>query len=269
MKRAGSRPGWFASAGSGLVRNSGVRVAAGVTVVAVLGVAGGFGLAAPAHAEARPDERNEAPAEAYSAPEPQAYVPRDPEPAAVDEPIVDDFELDLSSEDFPEPAYDAYEPAGEELAAVESQRQPEPEYQEPAYETPYQQEADSWPASEEPSLELAWTIARRRREARDFPGHSRILRELEEGPSRRRVGLGIEGRQPVRDGAEITAPNGSVVGRVTSGGFGPSVGGPVAMGYVAAPFAAEGTELRAAVRDKSVPVAVVPLPFYRTRYLKA
>lgn len=115
---------------------------------------------------------------------------------------------------------------------------------------------------------LAWTIGKRRREARDFPGHSRILRELEEGPSRRRVGLKVEGRQPVRDGAEITAPNGSVVGRVTSGGFGPSVGGPIAMGYVAAPFAAEGTELKAAVRDKTVPVAVVPLPFHQTRYRK-
>lgn len=115
---------------------------------------------------------------------------------------------------------------------------------------------------------LAWTIGKRRRAARDFPGHSRILRELEEGPSRRRVGLKVEGRQPVRDGAEITAPNGSVVGRVTSGGFGPSVGGPIAMGYVAAPFAAEGTELLAAVRGRTLPVAVVPLPFQQTRYRK-
>jgi len=115
---------------------------------------------------------------------------------------------------------------------------------------------------------LAWTIAPRRRQARDFPGHRRILRELEEGPSRQRVGLRVEGRVPVRDGAELASEGGSPVGRVTSGGFGPSIGAPIAMGYVASPFAALGTRLLASVRGKAQPVTVAPLPFQPTRYRK-
>ena len=115
---------------------------------------------------------------------------------------------------------------------------------------------------------VAWTIGTRRRQARDFPGASRILREIAEGPSRIRVGLKVEGRQPVRDGAELTSPSGSVVGRVTSGGFGPSVGGPIAMGYVATPFGKLGTSLNATVRGKPQPVTVVQLPFHRTSYRK-
>jgi aminomethyltransferase len=115
---------------------------------------------------------------------------------------------------------------------------------------------------------VAWTIGTRRRQARDFPGASRILREIAEGPSRIRVGLKVEGRQPVRDGAELTSTSGSVVGRVTSGGFGPSVGGPIAMGYVATPFGKVGTSLNATVRGKPQPVTVVPLPFHRTSYRK-
>ncbi len=116
---------------------------------------------------------------------------------------------------------------------------------------------------------VAWTIGTRRRQARDFPGASRILREIAEGPSRIRVGLKVEGRQPVRDGAELTSPSGSVVGRVTSGGFGPSVGGPIAMGYVATPFGKVGTALNANVRGKPQPVTVVQLPFHRTSYRKS
>jgi aminomethyltransferase len=115
---------------------------------------------------------------------------------------------------------------------------------------------------------LAWVIPKRRREARDFPGHRRILRELEEGASRKRVGLKVEGRQPVRDGAEITSESGSVVGRVTSGGFAPSLNAPIAMGYVASPFAKLGTKLFATVRGKAQPVSVTALPFVPTRYHK-
>jgi aminomethyltransferase len=115
---------------------------------------------------------------------------------------------------------------------------------------------------------LAWVIPKRRREARDFPGHRRILREIEEGPSRKRVGLKVEGRQPVRDGAEITSESGSVVGRVTSGGFAPSLNAPIAMGYVASPFAKLGTKLFATVRGKAQPVSVTALPFVPTRYHK-
>ncbi|HKY93702.1 MAG TPA: glycine cleavage system aminomethyltransferase GcvT [Kiloniellales bacterium] len=115
---------------------------------------------------------------------------------------------------------------------------------------------------------LAWVIPTRRRAARDFPGHSRILRQIEEGPPRKRVGLKVEGRQPVRDGAEITSESGSVVGRVTSGGFAPSLNAPIAMGYVASPFAKLGTKLFATVRGKAQPVSVTRLPFVPTRYHK-
>lgn len=120
---------------------------------------------------------------------------------------------------------------------------------------------------------IAWTIGTRRRKEANFPGAPRILREIAEGPSRLRVGLKVEGRLPVREGAELTSPladgqPGSVVGRVTSGGFAPSLGGPIAMGYVAAPFARTGTPLLASVRGKQQPVSVVPLPFYRTSYRK-
>jgi len=115
---------------------------------------------------------------------------------------------------------------------------------------------------------VGWVIPKRRRQARDFPGHRRILREIEEGPSRKRVGLKVEGRQPVRDGAELTSESGSVVGRVTSGGFAPSLNAPIAMGYVASPFAKLGTKLFATVRGKPQPVSVTALPFVPTRYVK-
>jgi len=80
--------------------------------------------------------------------------------------------------------------------------------------------------------DLVWAIGKRRREEGGFPGADRILRELREGTRRVRVGLRIEGRQPVREGAEITDNEGRPIGRVTSGGFAPTVGGPIAMGYV-------------------------------------
>ena len=79
---------------------------------------------------------------------------------------------------------------------------------------------------------LAWTIGRRRREAGDFPGAPTILRQLAEGPPRKRVGIRPDGRAPAREGTAITDAAGNPVGRVTSGGFGPSVGAPIAMGYV-------------------------------------
>jgi aminomethyltransferase len=108
---------------------------------------------------------------------------------------------------------------------------------------------------------LAWSIQKRRRVEGGFPGAARILRELAEGPSRMRVGLLIAGRQPAREGAEIATRDGTVVGRVTSGGFGPTVEGPVAMGYVPLTLAAPGTDLDLLVRGKALPARVVALPF--------
>lgn len=114
---------------------------------------------------------------------------------------------------------------------------------------------------------LAWTIAKRRREEGGFPGAERILRELREGPTRRLVGLRPEGRAPAREGAEVLV-DGKVVGRVTSGGFGPSVGGPVAMGYVAMAHAAPDTRVAVRIRARDEPARIVPLPFVPHRYVR-
>ncbi len=115
---------------------------------------------------------------------------------------------------------------------------------------------------------LAWTIARRRRGEGGFPGAAAILRQLAEGPSRRRVGIRPDGRAPAREGTLITDPAGNPVGRVTSGGFGPSLGAPIAMGYVDAAAAAEGGALALVVRDVPRPAHVAKLPFVATRYYR-
>jgi aminomethyltransferase len=113
---------------------------------------------------------------------------------------------------------------------------------------------------------LGWTIPRRRREEGGFPGEIRITQELAGEPLRVRVGLRPEGRVPAREGAEINDLAGELVGEVTSGGFGPTVGGPVAMGYVVREFAEPGTALTLSVRRKAVPAEVVRLPFVPHRY---
>jgi aminomethyltransferase len=113
---------------------------------------------------------------------------------------------------------------------------------------------------------LTWSIQKRRREDGGFPGAARIQRELRDGPARLRVGLKPEGRAPAREGTVVATPDGREVGKVTSGGFGPSVNGPVAMGYVAREFATPGTELHLVVRGKPLPAQVVPMPFAPHRY---
>ena len=115
---------------------------------------------------------------------------------------------------------------------------------------------------------LAWTIGKRRRAERGFPGAERILRELVEGSQRKRVGLRPDGRAPAREGTEIRDEAGRAVGTVTSGGFGPSVGGPIAMGYVEAGHSATGTKLSLVVRDVPRPAQVAPMPFFPTRYYR-
>ncbi len=116
---------------------------------------------------------------------------------------------------------------------------------------------------------LRWTIAKRRCEASDFPGAAVILDQLAKGPPRRRVGIRPDGPAPARAGTEIESASGAKVGQVTSGGFGPTVGGPVAMGYVeGAAAAAEGTELGLVVRGKSRPARVAKLPFVEHRYVR-
>ncbi len=113
---------------------------------------------------------------------------------------------------------------------------------------------------------LAWSIQRRRREEGGFPGHIRISEEIANGPLRRRVGIRVEGRAPAREHADILDLAGELIGKVTSGGFGPSVGGPIAMGYVVAEFAAPGTRIGVMIREKRVPAEVVKLPFVPHRY---
>ncbi len=111
---------------------------------------------------------------------------------------------------------------------------------------------------------LTWAIQPVRRaggaRAGGFPGDTRILQELAEGPARLRVGLRPEGRAPMREGTPLFHAE-TEVGRVTSGGFGPSLGGPIAIGYVPAALATPGTLLEGEVRGKRLAVAVSALPF--------
>jgi aminomethyltransferase len=115
---------------------------------------------------------------------------------------------------------------------------------------------------------LTWSVQKRRREEGGFPGAERVKRELAEGPSRKRVGILPDGKAPAREGTEIQAKDGRKIGTVTSGGFGPSLGGPLAMGYVEASFAAVGTELDLLVRGKQLPAKVAAMPFVPNRYFR-
>ena len=113
---------------------------------------------------------------------------------------------------------------------------------------------------------LGWTIAKRRRTEGGFPGAERILRELSDGPARVRVGIAPEGRAPAREGTEIVDADGRAIGVVTSGGFGPSVSAPVAMGYVDTAMSEVGTKVGLMVRGKQLPGRVAKLPFVPHRY---
>jgi aminomethyltransferase len=116
---------------------------------------------------------------------------------------------------------------------------------------------------------LSWAIQKSRRtggaRAGGFPGAARILRDLTDGPARTRVGLRPETRAPMREGTPLFHGD-APAGTVTSGGFGPSVDAPIAMGYVPAALAAPGTQLTGEVRGKRLPVATCALPFRPTTY---
>ena len=117
---------------------------------------------------------------------------------------------------------------------------------------------------------LTWAIQKSRRSggarAGGFPGAARIMDELANGPDRIRVGLRPDGRAPMREGTSLFDPDGTPLGEVTSGGFGPSVQAPIAMGYVAAKHSAIDTKLDGDVRGKRLPVTVCATPFYPTTY---
>lgn len=116
---------------------------------------------------------------------------------------------------------------------------------------------------------LAWSIQKRRRIEGGFPGAARIQQELKDGPKRLRVGIKPDGRAPAREGTEIVDAPGTKIGVVTSGGFGPTVNGPVAMGYVAAGHAKPGTAIQLMVRGKPMPATVVAMPFAPHRYKRS
>jgi len=113
---------------------------------------------------------------------------------------------------------------------------------------------------------LAWTIGKRRRVAWDFPGAAAIRDQLENGPTRRRVGLRPEGRAPARSGIEIVAEDGTRAGTITSGGFSPTLSAPIAMAYVRADLAAETTPVLLLARNRQLPARVSKLPFVPHRY---
>jgi aminomethyltransferase len=115
---------------------------------------------------------------------------------------------------------------------------------------------------------LGFAINKRRRMTWNFPGGEVIRKQLEDGVNRVRVGLLPEGRIPARAGARISLPDGTPVGQVTSGGFGPSLNRPVAMGYVSSLAANEATLLHLIVRDRPIPARVVSIPFIPHRYVR-
>jgi aminomethyltransferase len=113
---------------------------------------------------------------------------------------------------------------------------------------------------------LTWVIAKRRRQAWDFPGGLAVRDQIDNGAVRHRVGIRPDGRAPARAQTDIVAPDGTAAGIVTSGGFGPSLNAPIAMGYVRKDLTADGSAVHLIVRGKPLPATVVPLPFVPHRY---
>ncbi|MBN8813812.1 MAG: glycine cleavage system aminomethyltransferase GcvT [Sphingomonas sp.] len=116
---------------------------------------------------------------------------------------------------------------------------------------------------------LGFAVAsKRRRGEANFPGAERILLERDQGPVAKRVGLLVEGRQPVREGAAVLDAEGSEVGKVTSGGFAPTLGAPIAMAYVPAAMAEIGTRIQLSQRGKVHEATVTAMPFVPHRYVR-
>ena len=110
---------------------------------------------------------------------------------------------------------------------------------------------------------LIWSIAKRRKEAKDFPGAADIIGIT---PAIKRVGIRPEGRAPAREGTEIAGKDGRIIGTVTSGGFAPSLNAPIAMGYIETAFAALGTPVDLMVRGKPLPAVIASMPFVPHTY---
>lgn len=116
--------------------------------------------------------------------------------------------------------------------------------------------------------DLGFALSKRRREAGDIPGWTRIAREMTHGPSRVRVGLKVLEGAPAREGAEVADEAGAVIGRVTSGGFSPSLRQPIALAFVPPIHSQAGTKLKVLVRGKAQAAEVVPTPFVAHRYVR-
>ncbi len=122
-------------------------------------------------------------------------------------------------------------------------------------------------ATDPVSADLAFALSKKRRETGGFFGHARIAEVFAKGAARRRVGLLLEGRMPAREGAEVFVGD-AKVGTVTSGGFSPTLGRPIAMAYIDASHAEDGTALEIAVRTKRLSATVSPMPFVPHRYYR-
>jgi len=115
---------------------------------------------------------------------------------------------------------------------------------------------------------ISFALGKRRKEEANFPGAKRILKELADGPARLRVGVRPEGRAPAREGTEIVDMSGAKIGVVTSGGFGPTVNAPVAMGYVDFAHSKTGTPVQLMVRGKAMPASIVDMPVVPHTYYR-
>jgi len=113
---------------------------------------------------------------------------------------------------------------------------------------------------------VTFALGKKRRENGDFAGSERILGELAVGPEKLLVGVLPTGRAPAREGVEIADMDGVIIGKITSGGFGPTFGGPIALGYVPKAFVAEGTDIQLVIRGKLHPAKVASTPFVQQRY---
>jgi aminomethyltransferase len=114
--------------------------------------------------------------------------------------------------------------------------------------------------------DLMWSISKRRRLEGGFIGAGRVQKEIATGTTRKRVGIKPDGRAPAREGTIIQDASGRDIGNITSGGFGPTVNGPVAMGYVETASSAPGTKVQLIVRDKVLPATITKLPFIPNKF---
>jgi len=117
--------------------------------------------------------------------------------------------------------------------------------------------------------DLLWTISKRRRQEGGFAGAEIVQRQLQDGVARKRVGILPHDRAPARAHTPITDKDGRAIGEVTSGGFGPTLGGPLAMGYVEAAFATPGSEVMLVVRGTPRPARIASMPFVAHNYVPA